>query len=265
MAEHLGPVLNGDHPGVKIFGFDHNKDHVKEWADTLFSANSTSKDYVDGIAFHWYSGSCFDNVQSVSDTYPDKTLLPSEACYELTVLDDDATPEEWLVGGTWTKGEGYGYDIIGDLNAGASGWTDWNILLDQEGGPNHVGNFCDAGAIGDVASAEKALYLHPQYFYLGHFSKFLQPGSVKVGGQVVKNGGDDDDDDFETCSWPYGKCDETTLHATTFKDVDGNIVVVAMNCGADDKDFQLEIKEVDGVLANVVPANSIQTYVIGDV
>jgi glucosylceramidase len=246
---------------VKIFGFDHNKDNVKEWADTLFSSNSTSKDYVDGIAFHWYSGACFDNVQSVYDSYPDKTLLPSEACYELTVLDDDATPEEWLVGGTWSKGEGYGYDIIGDLNAGASGWTDWNILLDQEGGPNHVGNFCDAGAIADIASDEKALYLHPQYYYLGHFSKFVQAGSVRVESEVVKNGGDDDDN-FESCSWPYGKCDESLLHATTFQDVDGNVVVVAMNCGADDKDFQLEMKGADGVLANTVPANSIQTYVI---
>ena len=52
VAEHLGPVLSGDHPEVKIFGFDHNKDHVKDWADTLFSSNSTSNDYVDGIAFH---------------------------------------------------------------------------------------------------------------------------------------------------------------------------------------------------------------------
>ena len=43
----------------------------------------------------------------------------------------------WLHNGTWARGEGYAQDILGDLNAGAGGWTDWNLLLDQEGGPNH--------------------------------------------------------------------------------------------------------------------------------
>lgn len=86
VAAHLGPVLAAEHPDVKILGFDHNKDHIVDWADTLLAANSSSSEYMDGIAFHWYSGSCFENVEAVSNSYPDTILLPSEACFELTVL-----------------------------------------------------------------------------------------------------------------------------------------------------------------------------------
>ena len=258
VAQHLGPRLDADHPDVKVLGFDHNKDHIKDWADALLAEGSSSATYVDGIAFHWYSGSCFANVQAVSDAYPQTILLPSEACFELTVLEDDASDEAWLVNGTWSKGEGYGYDIWGDLESGSAGWTDWNILLDSNGGPNHVDNFCDAPVIAkidvDVAAGEQpAIFFHPQYYYLGHFSKFLHPGSVRVQTQVVQAAGagagaagvaDGDDD----CSWPYGGCNSDSLHVTSWlvggeDDTDGksdvsstqHLAVIAMNCGDDDK------------------------------
>jgi glucosylceramidase len=38
-------------------------------------------------------------------------------------------------------GERYGRSMINDFSNGSVAWTDWNILLDQNGGPNHVGNF----------------------------------------------------------------------------------------------------------------------------
>jgi glucosylceramidase len=44
----------------------------------------------------------------------------------------------------------YGKSMIHDFNNGTVGWTDWNILLDQNGGPNHVGNFCFSPIHGDT-------------------------------------------------------------------------------------------------------------------
>lgn len=273
VAEHLGPVLAQDHPEVKILGFDHNKDHIVDWADTLLAEDSPSAPYMDGIAFHWYSGSCFDNVKKVSDTYPEAILLPSEACYELTVLSDDASEETWLANGTWTKGEGYGYDIMGDLLSGSAGWTDWNIVLDQNGGPNHVNNFCDAAIIADVSNEQDqesmAIYFHPQYYYMGHFSKFLLPGAQRVGSTVSGVV-----DNQSKCAWPYGECDATTLHVSAWDvstssfsssgDGGGNnhIAVVVMNCGDEDKEMALHVNEFEGKLYNTVPAHSIQTYLI---
>ena len=36
----------------------------------------------------------------------------------------------------------YAHDIMGVLNAGGSGWLDWNLILNTTGGPNHVDNVC---------------------------------------------------------------------------------------------------------------------------
>ena len=51
------------------------------------------------------------------------------------------------------------------------GWTDWNILLDEKGGPNHVGNLCFAPIHGDTKTG--ALIYTPSYYFIGHFSKFI--------------------------------------------------------------------------------------------
>ena len=53
VADYLGPRLKQDHPAVKIFAFDHNKDHVFSWARTLYADASVAKWFA-GIAFHWY-------------------------------------------------------------------------------------------------------------------------------------------------------------------------------------------------------------------
>jgi glucosylceramidase len=124
-----------------------------------------------------------------------------------------------------------------------------------------VYNYCDAAVIADVSNAENdggELYYHPQFYYLGHFSKWLRPGMARVDSQVSKKGDLDGD-----CSWPYGTCDGSTLQATAWKDEEsGDVRVVVMNCGDDEKTMKLEVKGVDGVLENVVPAHGIQTYLL---
>ena len=50
--------------------------------------------------------------------------------------------------------------MINDFNNGISAWTDWNILLDEKGGPNHVGNFCFAPIIAETPELEN--YITPQ-------------------------------------------------------------------------------------------------------
>lgn len=198
--------------------------------------------------------------------------------------EDDESEEDWLAEGTWSKGEGYGYDIlgtptslcfslsrmhlfirkygvliliIGDLESGAVGWTDWNILLNSEGGPNHVNNFCDAAMIADVTSEVVQLYYHPQYYYMGHFSKFISPGSIRVQSEVAGQ------DRSSSCNWPYGECDGNKLHVTSFISADNSsLTIVAMNCGSEGKTMSVSIDGTAGYLENDVPANSIQTYVV---
>lgn len=69
--------------------------------------------------------------------------------------------------------QGYAHDILGDLNAGASAWMTWNLVLNMEGGPNHVDNVCDPVMLTDF----RRLYPHPQFYAIGHFSKYVLVGS----------------------------------------------------------------------------------------
>jgi hypothetical protein len=56
VQHHLGPTLTRDHPDVKLFIFDHNKDHVNDWVDAIMGSESEAAQYVDGTAYHWYAG-----------------------------------------------------------------------------------------------------------------------------------------------------------------------------------------------------------------
>lgn len=109
----------------------------------------------------------------------------------------------------------------------------------------------------DVPQNEMSLHFHPQYYYLGHFSKFIAPGSSRIDTSVSGN------QKMSDCSWPYGGCDADRLHVTSWLSSDeAAISIIALNCGTDDKDMSLSVSGKSGVLKNVVPANSIQTYII---
>jgi len=50
----------------------------------------------------------------------------------------------------WVRAERYAHDILHDLLSGVVGWTDWNLLLDSRGGPNHLANNCDAPVVANA-------------------------------------------------------------------------------------------------------------------
>lgn len=65
-----------------------------------------------------------------------------------------------------------------DLQYGASGWIDWNMALNLNGGPVYTGFAVDSTIIVNAAADE--FYKQPIYYALGHFSKLLIPGSVRL-------------------------------------------------------------------------------------
>ena len=133
-----------------------------ERARTVLSDPDAAK-YVWGTGFHWYCGDHFDNVQKVHDEFPDKQLIFTEGCQE-------GGPHI----GSWDLGERYATSIINDLNRWTVAWIDWNLILNEQGGPNHVGNYCSAPIIVDTRS--KDLLYQSSYYYIGHFSRFILPG-----------------------------------------------------------------------------------------
>ncbi|MDD3362905.1 MAG: glycoside hydrolase family 30 beta sandwich domain-containing protein [Hespellia sp.] len=153
---------------IEIYLWDHNKERVFEWAETIIDDETT--DMIAGMAFHWYSGDHFEALRMVKERFPDKKLLLSEACIEYSKFSAD----DYL-----GNAQKYAHDMIGNLNEGMSVFIDWNLVLDEIGGPNHVGNFCDAPYLFDTKKSE--LMESNILGYLWHFSHFIEVGAVRIG------------------------------------------------------------------------------------
>lgn len=64
------------------------------------------------------------------------------------------------------------------MNNWVTGWMDWNMALNTHGGPTYVGNYVDSSIIVNKTSDE--FYKQPYFYAMGHYSKFLRPGSVRT-------------------------------------------------------------------------------------
>lgn len=201
IKQYLGPTLKKEGlSSKKLIAWDHNRDLVYQRANTILSDPEAAK-YVWGIGYHWYedwtgSGMLFDNVKLVQQKFPEKQLILTEACVDKFTTDSIAN---------WSHGEKYGYSMINDFNSGTAAWTDWNILLDENGGPNHVGNFCFSPIHGDTKTG-KLIYTS-SYYYVGQFSKFIKPGAKRI----------------------VSATNRDRLMTTAFVNPDGKMVVVVMN------------------------------------
>ena len=223
VRDHLGPTLEREGlADVNLIIWDHNRDLLYERAKAVLDDPEAAR-YVWGTGFHWYVADCFDNVQRVHDAYPDKHLLFTEGCQE-------GGPHL----GEWAVGERYARSMVNDLNRWTVGWVDWNLVLDEIGGPNHVGNYCSAPIIADTRTGE--VFYQSSYDYIGHFSRYIRPGAQRIIAAAT--------------------CDE--LETTAFLNSDGQIAVVVLN--RTEKDLPFAIKFGQQVAVTDSPAHSIQTY-----
>jgi glucosylceramidase len=232
LKNYLGPTMKKEGLGdKKIIVWDHNRDLMTQRADVIFNDPDAAK-YAWGMGFHWYetwSGGqpMFENVAAVNKTHPTKNLLFTEGCAESFNADGYQR---------WTNGERYGRSMINDFNNGTVGWTDWNILLDETGGPNHVGNFCFAPVHANTKTGE--IIYTPSYFYIGHFSKFIRPGAKKINSAASRS----------------------QLLTTAFKNTDGKLTIIVMNQSDKKVTYNLCI-EKNAAVVNILP-HAIQTLVL---
>ena len=160
---------------VNIMLLDHNRDLIPERISKTMKY-VTSPIY--GVAYHWYDHSCFSNLTKFHEQYPDFHILMSECCVELLV---DKNPI-----GDISHAEKYAYEMIQDLNNYSEGYIDWNLMLNEIGGPNHVGNYCESPIMFNRNTKE--LMFLPSYYYIGHFSKYLDNESVRIDTVCLKEG-----------------------------------------------------------------------------
>ena len=226
IRDFLGPTLQrSPFKDVKILAWDHNRDDMVEYSSMIY-ADPVASRFVWGTGYHWYAQGCMQNVQLLHDAWPEKPVLLTEACQ-----DNGAHI------GDWGSGERYATSMVSDLNRWSVGWVDWNMVLDENGGPNHANNFCSAPIIADTRN-DKLLFQN-SYYYLGHFARYMRPGAKRI-----------------LCASSADK-----LEATACLNPNGIVSIVALNRTNDPIKFNL--KSLNTATQITLPAHSIATYLVG--
>eukprot|EP01147_Barroeca_monosierra_P006314 gene6313-7477_t len=261
IKQSLGPILKGQHPDVKIFIYDHNKKDVMQWVNTILGDPDTAKystcsSYlfkfksltfaakkgfddkfcvvtVEGTAVHWYDGDHFDQLAAAHQAQPTKALLASEA-----TVARNLHPSKPI----WKDGEHYAHDIIGDLNNFVIGWIDWNLLLDKLGGPDKAGpedceGIIKCGSSGMMMAdmQQQVIYKQTFYWYMGHFSRHIKPGSIRVGLTSITS----------------------SLEATSWQTPANETVLVLLNREDTAAEFQVVVGDL--AVRNSIPPHAMQT------
>ena len=207
IEQYLLPTLDEEGlSDIKIMIWDHNKERVYDRTKHIF-ASKTVEDRVWGVAHHWYSGDHFEGLRLVHERY-NKPLVSAENCGNISE-------------NVFSLAERYGKEICEDFNNFTAAFCDWNLLLSHQGGPFH--NRSDktvacAGVVFEDKSSgcyapvlydteKKELIYTPIYYYIGHFSKFVQRGAIR------------------TATTKY----DERLFSIAFKNPDGGLVLVVLN------------------------------------
>ncbi len=231
LKNYLGPTFEkSGMKDKKIIVWDHNRDLLAHRAAVILEDKQAAK-YAWGIGIHWYETwtgglQMHDNVKNVHESYPDINLFFTEGCAERF----DSTKYY-----NWSYAERYGSNLINDFNSGLMAYCDWNILLDENGGPNHVGNFCFAPVHYNTQTG-KIIYT-PIYYYIGHFSKFIRPEAKRVSATASRS----------------------SLLTASFLNTDGKMATIIMNSTSNEIKYKLIVG--DQMTEMVIKPHAIQTVV----
>lgn len=218
---------------IKIMIWDHNKECVYDRAKKILSNERVNK-RVWAVAHHWYSGDHFEGLRLVHEQLH-KPLVCGEFCGPIT---EDVN----------ILAERYGIEICENFNNFEIASCDWNLLLDRNGGPYHnrtaktKGDLfenkedgCYAPIIYDTDN--KKLIITPIYYYIGHFSKFVKRGAVRVA--TTKHSKD--------------------LYTCAFVNPDGGRVCLVINTS--NKKISANLRYNGGCTRNILKPHSIITLI----
>lgn len=220
LRDYLYPAFKKNNlTDIKVNIWDHNKERLFERAVETIDEETDAM--IDGIAFHWYTGDHFEAISLTHEIFPNKELIFTEGCVEYSRFDKDEV----------YNAEMYAHDIIGNLNHGMTAFIDWNLMLDEKGGPNHVKNYCDAPVMCDTINGNYAERL--SFHYIRHFSRYIKKNAKRIAHTKYTD----------------------KLELTTFKNVDESVVAVMLN--RNDYDLAVNVRMNGKVSGFTVPKKSI--------
>lgn len=222
---HIGPLFYRQHVKTKLQTSDFIDRVTALRAASIILDDPDAARYIAGIAYHGYdwrrqairpearTGYQFDEFKAVNELFRRyRGTIPlwmTEICY-------------YNGGTSWAKplpryefedGDWWGHQIFSDIEAGAAGWTYWNMILDQNGGPwlvstvhgNPENNAQHPVVI--INRETKEVSYTGLYYYLAHFSKFVRPSASRIAARGTLDG----------------------VRCLAFRHTDGRIVVQLMN------------------------------------
>lgn len=203
---YLGPKLKKIHPDVDLYVWDHNRDIVIERVSPIYKLDKSH--LVKGTAIHWYDNEPYENLTKHHELFPDRPMIHTEGCFGHHDEDD------------YSFAERYARNIMFDMNNNVTAFIDWNLYLDETGGPNWVSNLCDSPVWLRV-NWDVVQYKY-SYFGIGQFSKYIRPGALRIKCEI----------------------DNSDLNACAFKNTDGSIVIVILNQSENDYSISVESKSI---------------------
>ena len=226
VINYLYPTFEKNNIKTKILIWDHNKEKLFTRATSELNSNK-ALEAIAGIAFHWYTGDHFENIKLTADYFPSKLLIHTEGCTGYSKFNPNDEVH---------NAEIYGHDILGDLNSGINGYIDWNMILDNKGGPNHKRNYCNSPIMINENNSNYIKNL--TYYYITHFSQYILPGAKRIA--------------FSRYS--------TDIEVTSFKNPDNSIVIVLLNRNNFNKQYNIVLN--NAVIHDNLDSHAIVTYLI---
>lgn len=203
LRDALGPALREAKLATKVLIFDHNWDLIHFPIEVLSDPKAAA--FTEGIAIHCYGGSVTAQTE-LHNRFPEKGIWLTECS-----------------GGDWQKGKLLESQVRLIIDA-TRNWSRsvilWNFALDQYHEPS-LGGCTTCRGIVTVKHDANSTEVIPtvDYTALGHASKFVRPGAVRI----------------ESNS--FG---QNSLEDVAFRNPDGSIVLLVMNSSAEVVPFNVE-------------------------
>ncbi|WP_276480798.1 glycoside hydrolase family 30 protein [Paraflavitalea pollutisoli] len=169
IKSHLGPAFKAANINTKIIVYDHNCDRPDYPLAILNDA--AAKAFVDGSAFHLYAGDIVALGQ-VHNAHPDKNVYFTE---QYTASNGSFDGDlKWHMKNV----------IIGATRNWSRIALEWNLANDASFGPHTPGGCTTCkGALTIGAAATRNV----AYYIIGHASKFVPAGSVRISSNPAGN------------------------------------------------------------------------------
>lgn len=163
LRDYLLPALVAKGLTTKVLVYDHNWDDPGYPLSVLDDPGLANSPQIGGVAWHWYAGQA-SAMTPIHNAYPRKSNYVTEAS-----------------GGTWIEDEvKTDFEMIThSLRNWSASYVKWGLALDEKRGP-HFGGCSTCTPLITVDHSTGLVTPTIDFYTLGHFSKFVLPGAVRI-------------------------------------------------------------------------------------